>query len=78
MELRYPIGQFQYDGPLTDEQRQRLIDQIEAAPDGSARAGCREGRGFAEAIDAKLCSPAAGETVNRFQAMPESCWGALA
>jgi DinB superfamily len=32
MDLRYPIGPFQYDGPQTDEQRQRLIDQIEAAP----------------------------------------------
>jgi uncharacterized damage-inducible protein DinB len=32
MDLRYPIGQFQYDGPLTDEQRQRLIDQIAEAP----------------------------------------------
>jgi uncharacterized damage-inducible protein DinB len=32
MDLRYPIGQFQYDGPLTDAQRQRLIDQIEEAP----------------------------------------------
>jgi DinB superfamily len=32
VDLRYPIGQFQYDGPHTDEQRQRLIEQIEAAP----------------------------------------------
>jgi DinB superfamily len=32
MDLRYPIGPFQDDGPHTDEQRQRLIDQIEAAP----------------------------------------------
>jgi DinB superfamily len=32
MDLRYPIGQFQYDGPLTDEQRQHLIDQIAEAP----------------------------------------------
>jgi uncharacterized damage-inducible protein DinB len=32
MDLRYPIGPFQDDGPLTDEQRQRLIAQIEAAP----------------------------------------------
>jgi uncharacterized damage-inducible protein DinB len=37
MDLRYPIGPFQYDGPLTDEQRQHLIDQIEAAP-GKLRA----------------------------------------
>jgi hypothetical protein len=32
MDLRYPIGPFQYDGPSTDEQRRRLIDQLEAAP----------------------------------------------
>jgi hypothetical protein len=32
MDLRYPIGQFQDAGPVTDEQRQRLIDQIAAAP----------------------------------------------
>jgi hypothetical protein len=32
MDLRYPIGPFQDDGPHTAEQRQRLIDQIEAAP----------------------------------------------
>jgi hypothetical protein len=32
MDLRYPIGQFQYDGPHTDEQRQRLIDQIAETP----------------------------------------------
>jgi uncharacterized damage-inducible protein DinB len=32
MDLRYPIGQFQYDGPLTEAQRQRLIDQIAEAP----------------------------------------------
>jgi hypothetical protein len=32
MDLRYPIGPFQYDGPRTDEQRQHLIDQIEEAP----------------------------------------------
>jgi DinB superfamily len=32
MDLRYPIGPFHYDGPLTDEQRQRLVDQIEATP----------------------------------------------
>jgi uncharacterized damage-inducible protein DinB len=37
MDLRYPIGPFQYDGPLTDEQRQHLIDHIEAAP-GKLRA----------------------------------------
>jgi hypothetical protein len=32
MDLRYPIGPFRYDEPLADEARQRLIDQIEAAP----------------------------------------------
>jgi DinB superfamily len=37
MDLRYPIGPFQYDGPPTDEQRQHLIDHIEAAP-GKLRA----------------------------------------
>jgi DinB superfamily len=37
MDLRYPIGPFQYDGSLTHEQRQHLIDQIEAAP-GELRA----------------------------------------
>jgi hypothetical protein len=37
MDLRYPIGPFQYDGPLVAEQRQHLIDQIEAAP-GTLRA----------------------------------------
>jgi hypothetical protein len=32
MDLRYPIGPFQYHGPLTDTERQHLIEQIEAAP----------------------------------------------
>jgi hypothetical protein len=32
MDLRYPIGPFHYDGPLADEPRQHLIEQIEAAP----------------------------------------------
>src|SRR5262247_753484 len=32
MDLRYPIGQFQYDGPYTAEQRQRLVDQIAEMP----------------------------------------------
>jgi uncharacterized damage-inducible protein DinB len=32
MDLRYPIGPFRYDELLADESRQRLIDQIEAAP----------------------------------------------
>ncbi len=37
MDLRYPIGPFQYDGTHTAEQRQRLIDQIAATP-GKLRA----------------------------------------
>jgi uncharacterized damage-inducible protein DinB len=32
MDLRYPIGPFEYDGPLAEEQRQRCIDQIAATP----------------------------------------------
>jgi hypothetical protein len=32
MDLRYPIGPFTFEGPLTDAQRQRLIDQIEETP----------------------------------------------
>jgi DinB superfamily len=32
MDLRYPIGPFQYDGPQTDEQRQGSIDQIAETP----------------------------------------------
>jgi uncharacterized damage-inducible protein DinB len=31
-DLRYPIGPFQFQGPLTEAQRQRCIDQIAAAP----------------------------------------------
>ncbi|HSF34027.1 MAG TPA: bacillithiol transferase BstA [Candidatus Tectomicrobia bacterium] len=37
MDLRYPIGPFQYDGTHTAEQRQRLIDQIASTP-GKLRA----------------------------------------
>jgi hypothetical protein len=32
MDLRYPIGQFQFEGSLTDQQRKSLIDQIAEAP----------------------------------------------
>jgi Mycothiol maleylpyruvate isomerase N-terminal domain. len=32
MDLRYPVGEFQYDGPNTPAQRQALIDQIAEAP----------------------------------------------
>ena len=32
MDLQYPIGKFQWGGAITDEQRERLIDQIEHAP----------------------------------------------
>jgi hypothetical protein len=33
MDLRYPIGQFDYQGTLSNEQRQALIDQIDATPE---------------------------------------------
>jgi uncharacterized damage-inducible protein DinB len=33
MDLRYPIGQFDYQGTLSNEQRQALIDQIAATPE---------------------------------------------
>jgi hypothetical protein len=33
MDLRYPVGLFEFAGRLSDEQRQRLIDQIAATPD---------------------------------------------
>jgi len=32
MDLRYPIGEFKYEGPLTDEQLQAGIARIEEAP----------------------------------------------
>lgn len=32
MDLRYPIGPFTFEGPLTDSQRQRFIDQIAETP----------------------------------------------
>jgi len=31
-DLRYPIGKFAYNGPLTQEQKQRFLDDIERAP----------------------------------------------
>ena len=33
MDLRYPIGQFEYLGTLSNELRQELIDQIAATPE---------------------------------------------
>ena len=33
MDLRYPIGQFEYQGALSSAQRQELIDQIAATPE---------------------------------------------
>jgi uncharacterized damage-inducible protein DinB len=33
MDLRYPIGQFEYQGTLSNELRQELIDQIAATPE---------------------------------------------
>ena len=32
MDLRYPIGQFEFAGPTTDDDRRRLIDKIEQTP----------------------------------------------
>jgi uncharacterized damage-inducible protein DinB len=31
-DLRYPIGKFNYDGPLTEQQRQAFLDDIARAP----------------------------------------------
>jgi hypothetical protein len=31
-DLRYPIGKFHFDGPPTEEQRKKLIDDISQAP----------------------------------------------
>jgi hypothetical protein len=31
-DLRYPIGKFHYDGPITDDQKWALIDDISQAP----------------------------------------------
>jgi uncharacterized damage-inducible protein DinB len=32
MDLQYPIGKFQWEGAITDKQREQLIAQIEQAP----------------------------------------------
>ena len=32
MDLRYPIGKFTFEGPSSDADRKRLIDEIEQAP----------------------------------------------
>lgn len=32
MDLRYPIGEFKYEGPLTDDQRAAFIGKIEETP----------------------------------------------
>ena len=31
-DLRYPIGKFHYEGPPTEDQRKKLLDEIEQAP----------------------------------------------
>jgi hypothetical protein len=33
MDLRYPIGPFEFKGPLTDDERQIFIDKIEQTPE---------------------------------------------
>src|SRR3979411_411440 len=33
MDLRYPVGPFEFAGTLSNEQRQTLIDQIAATPE---------------------------------------------
>jgi uncharacterized damage-inducible protein DinB len=33
MDLQYPIGKFQWEGAITDAQREQLIEEIERAPD---------------------------------------------
>ncbi len=38
MDLRYPIGRFRYDAPLTDDQHRMCIGQIEEAPSELRRA----------------------------------------
>jgi uncharacterized damage-inducible protein DinB len=32
MDLRYPVGEFKFEGPLTNDQRQAFIDNIEETP----------------------------------------------
>jgi hypothetical protein len=31
-DLRYPVGKFQFDGPLTEQQKQKALDDIASAP----------------------------------------------
>ena len=38
MDLRYPIGPFEFQGTLSEEQRQSLIDQIAATPESMRKA----------------------------------------
>lgn len=38
MDLRYPVGEFKYDGPNNQEQRIDLISQIEQAPQNLRKA----------------------------------------
>jgi uncharacterized damage-inducible protein DinB len=33
MDLRYPLGKFEFEGTLSNEQRQAMIDQIAATPE---------------------------------------------
>ena len=33
MDLRYPVGKFEFEGTLSNQQRQEMIDQIAAAPE---------------------------------------------
>jgi len=44
MDLRYPIGEFKFEAPLTDEQRKTCLDTIERTPAGmrAAVAGLAE------------------------------------
>jgi uncharacterized damage-inducible protein DinB len=32
IDLRYPVGKFQFDGPLTEQQKQKALDDIASAP----------------------------------------------
>src|SRR5271167_955154 len=32
IDLSYPIGKFHYEGPLTDDQKQKLVDDIARTP----------------------------------------------
>ena len=41
MDLRYPIGEFRFEGPLTNDQRQAFIDTIEETPRPHACCGGR-------------------------------------